>query len=127
MHNQIYNVFKGSHFSCNWTNSTIQLIRISPFALLDSCPNYAPCGYKCIKNNELNRDGGAKRYANNSSRENNRRNASLHFTFKQQDFYEKCIGMHLVCYFPYYSCLRTFWPTIPTSSIYLNTCLCPFV
>ena len=37
----------------------------------------------------------------------------------------KHVGMHLVCYYPYYSYLST----IPTSSIYLvafYTCLCSF-
>ena len=45
--------------------------------------------------------------------------------FKLQGFYEKCVGMHLVCYYPYYSYLST----IPTSSIYLvafYTYLCSF-
>ena len=34
--------------------------------------------------------------------------------FKQQRFYEKRVGLHLVCYYAYHSCLCTFGPTIPT-------------
>ena len=62
---------------------------------------------------------------NKRSKDNNRRDASLHLTYKQQGFYEKCVGMH---------CIPTivhvlFGPTIHTS-VYLvafYTYLCSFL
>ena len=35
------------------------------------------------------------------------------FIFQVTGFYEKSVGMHLVCYYPYFSCLCTFWPCHP--------------
>ena len=65
-------------------------------------------------------DGMAKKYTNKISRDNNnRREAYILFN---RVFYEKCVGMHLVCYsllilFVYVLAI----PFIPTyrSSIYL--------
>ena len=44
------------------------------------------------------------KYTNKSSKDNNRRDASLH----QQGFHEKCVRMHLICYYPCYSCWCSF-------------------
>ena len=41
------------------------------------------------------------------------------FKFQVIGFYEKRVGMHLVCYYPHYLVCVLFGPTIPTSSIYL--------
>ena len=60
---------------------------------------------------------------NKSSRVNIRQDASLHLIFKQQGFCEECVGIHLICYFPYYSFVCTFWPYHPYVLVQLFSCI----
>ena len=61
---------------------------------------------------KVSRDGSAKKYTHKGSRGNNRQGAP-HTLFSSNRVSMKNIGMHLVCYFPYYPCLCTFCITIP--------------
>ena len=64
-------------------------------------------------------------YKNKSGRDNNRQDASLQLILSRnywyQVFYEKCVGMNLVRYYSYHSCLyiSLSYCTIPTSAMFV--------
>ena len=58
-----------------------------------------------------------QKYTKKDSRENNRQSAPYTlFSSNKISMKKIIVGMHIVCYFPYYPCLHTFWHhvTIPT-------------
>ena len=77
----------------------------------------------------VTRDGSSKEYAYEGSRDN-----TVHIQYIPTAFREflwNTVGMYYVPYYPYYSCMHTFWPAIPTSSfiilvIIILLCICTF-
>ena len=82
---------------------------LSLFVYLFALPALLYYKYKInnLTNFKVSRDGSAKKYPNKDSTENNRQDAPQHCISCNRVSMKK-VGMHIVCYFPYYPCLGAF-------------------